>query len=100
MVQNTTNIRAIAPRTPIIYGGIKWKSAADKAGVPLYCGEFGVIDQAPTEGTVRWFSDVISVFREYGIGHAIWTYKEKDFGRIGVHYNLIREKLISILTDK
>lgn len=75
------------------------KAAADKAGVPLYCGEFGVIDQAPVSDTLRWFADVVSVFGENGISHAMWTYKEKDFGMIGSHYDLIRVKLISVLTD-
>jgi len=76
------------------------KAAAEKAGVPLYCGEFGVIDQAPVGDTLRWFSDVLSVFREYGIGHAMWTYKEKDFGIADDHYAPIRKELIEILTKQ
>ena len=75
-------------------------AAARAAGVPLYCGEFGVIDQAPVEDTLRWFEDTLSVFREYDIGHAMWTYKEKDFGMIGDHYAPIREEMIRILTEK
>lgn len=74
-------------------------AAASAAGVPLYCGEFGVIDQAPVRDTLRWFTDVLSVFRENGIAHAMWTYKEKDFGMIGTHYDPILENLISVLTD-
>lgn len=74
--------------------------AARNAGVPLYCGEFGVIDQAPTPDTLRWFADTVSVFDEYGIAHAMWTYKEKDFGLIGRHYEPIRDDLIRILTGK
>lgn len=74
--------------------------AAEKAGVRLYCGEFGVIDQAPIRDTLRWFEDVDKVFREFNIGCAIWTYKEKDFGLIGPHYDEIREDLISIWTGK
>ncbi len=73
--------------------------AAEKAGVPLYCGEFGVIDQAPVEDTLRWFEDVMTVFSENKIAHAMWTYKEKDFGLIGSHYEPIRERLISALTN-
>ena len=68
--------------------------AAKNAGVGLYCGEFGVIDQAPAEGTLRWFRDVFKVFRELDIGWAIWTYKEKDFGLIDSHYDSIREGII------
>lgn len=74
--------------------------AARSAGVPLYCGEFGVIDSAPVPDTLRWFADAVSVFREYGIGHAMWTYKLMDFGLIDEHYAPIREDMIRILTGK
>ncbi|MDD4097073.1 MAG: glycoside hydrolase family 5 protein [Clostridiaceae bacterium] len=75
-------------------------TAARAAGVPLYCGEFGVIDRAPLPDTVRWFADAVSVFRENDIAHAMWTYKEKDFGLIGEHYAPILEDLLAILTGK
>lgn len=68
--------------------------AAEKLNVPLYCGEYGVIDQAPAEDTVRWFHDINSVFHKYGIGRAVWTYKELDFGLVGPHYDSVREELI------
>lgn len=37
--------------------------AAEHFDVPLYCGEYGVIDQAPPEDTIRWFHDINSVFK-------------------------------------
>lgn len=74
--------------------------AAEDAGVGLYCGEFGVIDQAPVGSTLRWFEDMDKVFREYDIGCAIWTYKQKDFGLIDSHYDGIRKDLISLWTGK
>jgi hypothetical protein len=74
--------------------------AARTAGVPLYCGEFGVIDRAPTPDTLRWFADTVSVFRENGIAHAMWTYKKMDFGLIDDHYAPIRSEMITILTEK
>ncbi len=60
--------------------------AAKAAGVGLYCGEFGVIDQAPAADTARWFKDVYAVFAQFGIGYALWTYKEMDFGITEEHY--------------
>lgn len=75
-------------------------TAAKNAGVSLYCGEFGVIDQAPIEDTFRWFGDVDAVFREFGIGCAVWTYKEMDFGLIGEHYAPIREQLLKLWNQK
>lgn len=67
--------------------------AAKKAGVGLYCGEFGVIDRAPVDATLRWFKDVSQVFGEYDIGCSIWSYKEMDFGLTGEHYDTIRNEL-------
>lgn len=75
-------------------------SAAKNAHVPLYCGEFGVIDQAPVQDTLNWFRDVDQVFREYNIGCAVWSYKEMDFGLIGSHYDPIRENLIKLWNQK
>lgn len=70
---------------------------AQERNVPLYCGEYGVIDQAPLEDTLSWYRDIHEVFMKYGIGHAAWTYKEKDFGLIDPHYGEIKEQLIALL---
>lgn len=70
--------------------------AAKKAGVDLYCGELGVIDQAPAEDTLRWFSDVNHVFKKNQIGFAVWSYKKMDFGLIDSHYDSIRERLLTM----
>ena len=74
--------------------------AAANAGVGLYCGEFGVIDQAPLIDTLRWFKDVSTVFRENHIGCAVWNYKGMDFGFVDDHYSLIRGKLLDLWTDR
>jgi len=68
--------------------------AAEKAGVGLYCGEFGVIDRAPAEDTGRWFKDVVQTFRKYQIGYSLWSYKKMDFGFTGKHYDSIRDDLL------
>lgn len=70
--------------------------AAKNAGVSLYCGEFGVIDQAPVEDTLRWFKDVNRVFEKYNIGCAVWSYKKMDFGLIDDHYAEIKDALIDL----
>ena len=74
--------------------------AAEHAGVRLYCGEFGVIDQAPTADTLRWFQDVMEVFGRHDIHSALWSYKEMDFGLADEHYAPIREEMIKLLTGK
>lgn len=74
--------------------------AARAAGVRLYCGEFGVIDRAPVEDTLRWFQDIMAVYAEYDIHCALWTYKEMDFGLTEIHYDAIRDSLVKMLTEK
>ena len=54
--------------------------AAKKAGVPLYCGEYGVIELASQEDKDRWLADISKAFDTFGVGRALWNYKEKDFG--------------------
>lgn len=61
-------------------------STANKYNVPLYCGEYGVIELAPKNDTKRWLADIHNVFEKYGIGRAIWNYKGKDFGIIDSDY--------------
>lgn len=73
--------------------------AAKEKGAPLYVGEFGVIDQAPEEDTLRWFKDVMTIFSEENIGCAVWTYKNMDFGINQEHYAGIRSELLQLLTN-
>lgn len=73
--------------------------AAANAGVRLYCGEFGVIDRAPVEDTLRWFMDIMDVFRNHDIHCAVWSYKEMDFGVADEHYAPIQKDLIKLLTN-
>lgn len=70
---------------------------AEERGVPLYCGEYGVIDQADVLSTLNWYTDVNHAFEKYGIARAAWTYKEKDFGLIGAHYAPILDQLVQLL---
>lgn len=70
---------------------------AEERGVALYCGEYGVIDQAPVESTLKWYQDIHEVFEKHHIGRAAWTYKEMDFGIDGEHYDKIKMDIISVL---
>ncbi len=53
---------------------------AEKRGVALYCGEYGVIDRATPEDALKWYRMISPAFDRFGIGRAAWTYKQKDFG--------------------
>lgn len=67
---------------------------AEKNNVPLYCGEYGVIDYAPAPDTLTWFQDIHAVFEKYGIGRAVWSYKNMNFGIADAHYDEIRDALV------
>lgn len=66
---------------------------ARERDVALYCGEYGVIDVADPEDTLKWYQAIHTVFEEYGIGRAAWTYREMDFGLSGAHYQAVLKEL-------
>lgn len=70
---------------------------AEKDNVPLYCGEYGVIDLANNQDKINWLRDIHNVFKKYGIGRALWNYKEKDFGFVDDTFAEIREQFIEVL---
>ena len=55
----------------------KW---SDTYGVPVYCGEFGVLrDYAPPTMRAAWLHDMASSLKAHGIGWAMWNY-QANFG--------------------
>lgn len=68
--------------------------------VPLYCGEYGVIDLAEPEDALRWFVDIHAAFERYGIGCALWNYKQKDFGLVDKTFESIKDRFIKLVTKK
>lgn len=49
-------------------------------GRELYCGEFGVISHAPAIYVKKWEDDLTGILDKNHIGHALWNYKQLDFG--------------------
>ena len=71
-----------------------------KTGHPLYCGEFGVIDRAPLQTRIHWTRDFVAILNEYGIGRAIWSYKEMDFGLVDAESRVISEELVKAAVQR
>ncbi|MCR5153269.1 MAG: glycoside hydrolase family 5 protein [Lachnospiraceae bacterium] len=67
---------------------------AEERNVALYCGEFGVIDKAEPEDTLKWYKMITSCFNKYKIGRAMWSYKEMDFGISDKRLDGIRKELL------
>lgn len=70
---------------------------AKNNGTSLYCGEYGVIDRATPEDTLKWFKVINSVFEKHGIARAAWSYKEMDFGLSDSRMDGVREELVKYL---
>ncbi len=70
---------------------------AKENGTELYCGEYGVIDIASPEDTLKWFRTIHGVFEKYGISRAAWSYKEMDFGIADARMDGVREELLTYL---
>ena len=69
----------------------------EERDVPLYCGEYGVIDLADPADALKWYRCISRIFDKYEIGRAAWTYREMDFGLVGDHYRDVREEIIKLL---
>ena len=70
---------------------------AKKYDTGLYCGEYGVIDQASPQDTVKWFRQIHAAFEKYGISRCAWSYKQMDFGLSDPRLDEVREELLQYL---
>ncbi len=70
---------------------------SEQYDVPLYCGEYGVIDLAECEDTLQWFKDINAILEKYGIARSVWSYKSMNFGLSDEHYAGILNELIKNL---
>lgn len=70
---------------------------ANARNVPLYCGEYGVINLASCEQTLKWYEAFSAVMERYNIGRAAWSYKEMDFGLSDGHMAPIIERIKKLL---
>lgn len=55
---------------------------SQQTGLNLFCGEFGVVEDAPREDALAWYRDMIAIFEEHGIAYANWNYKSNNFGLV------------------
>ena len=70
---------------------------AEERNVALYCGEYGVINKAEPEDTLRWYADINAAFEQYGIGRASWSYRAVDFGLADEHMASVIDRLVKYL---
>jgi endoglucanase len=71
---------------------------ADSLHLPLYCGEFGIINKSPRNAMIAWYIDMVSIFNEHGIAYANWNYKAGSFGIVDKDINP-DQRVVKILTN-
>ena len=69
----------------------------EENNVPVYCGEYGVINLASLESRINWHRDFMSLLNEYEIGSGCWSYKEMDFELIDEEGKPLSMEFMNIL---
>jgi len=65
-----------------------------ETGLPLYNGEYGVIDVVDMQSRVNYVNDIAELCIEYGIGRAMWNYKELNFRFVDKDRNIVSDNLV------
>ncbi len=51
----------------------------EAAGTRVHIGEFGCFNETPNDVALRWFADLLPLYREFGWGYSLWNF-EGAFG--------------------
>ena len=75
-------------------------AAANKYGLQLFCGEWGVYEPVDRELAYKWTKDMLTVFKENNIAWTTWCY-DADFGFWDQQKHDFKDKgLVELLTGK
>ncbi len=72
-------------------------AVAEERDVPLYCGEYGVIDRVAPEEVLSWYRAFHTVMKRYSIGSAAWSYRAMDFGIADARLDGVRDELLAVI---
>lgn len=70
---------------------------AERYNVPLYCGEYGVIDLADAKDALAWYRDMNQALEKYGIPRAAWSHHSMNFGLADPWLDGVRDQLVKVL---
>lgn len=91
------------------YPGLRWQSRTwgrttlrdsykpwrdvERRGAGIHIGEFGCFKHTPNHVAMRWLADLLSIFREFGWGYAMWQFKGPfgiiEHGRPGAKFESV-----------
>ncbi|MCL1845521.1 MAG: cellulase family glycosylhydrolase [Defluviitaleaceae bacterium] len=74
------------PVYPGILDGMNWDRTAlaesykewrevEAEGVKIHIGEFGCFNKTPNDMALRWLSDLMGCWKDFGWGYAMWNFK-------------------------
>ena len=70
----------------------EWREV-EKTGTKIHIGEFGCFNKTPNHIALRWLTDLMGVWQEFGWGYAMWNFKGPfgivDHGREGARFENI-----------
>lgn len=70
-----------------------WRQVREQ-GVQVHIGEFSCFNKTPNHVALAWFADLLSLFKEYGWGYALWNFRGSfgivEHGRPGTVYEEYR----------
>jgi len=72
---------------------------AQRTRLPLYCGEWGVIEKAPRDARLRWYRDMVDIFEKNNIAYANWDYKSNSFGLVSTD-EVVNSELVQIIASE
>jgi len=52
----------------------QWRRV-EKRGAAIHIGEFGCFNRTPNVVATRWLRDLLSVYKEFGWGYALWNFQ-------------------------
>jgi endoglucanase len=80
----------------------------EKRGARIHIGEFGCYNKTPDEAARSWFRDLLSLYREFRWGYALWNFEGPfgiiEHGRPGAKFELYKgyrvdRKLLDLLME-
>ncbi len=70
-----------------------WRDVQSK-GVEVHIGEFGCYNKTPNKVTIKWFKDILSLYKEFGWAYSLWNFKGPfgivEHGRPGAKHEMYK----------
>ena len=80
-------------RTSLLDSYKPWREV-EKRGTRVHIGEFGCFKHTPDDIALRWYTDMLSIYKEFGWGYAMWQLRGPfgiiEHGRPGAKFESLK----------